>query len=118
MYVDIELDKPRKLRYDLEVILDLESATGRSLGAITRELSTVSFTLTIACLIAGLKHEDKSLTPNLVRKILKEYLKQPKSPGLRPVLKAINDAIDKSGLLATGEEETEGNEQPAEQKTA
>lgn len=66
-YVEIELDKPRTLRFDLNALAELEEAfdipldkigtlfTGKRLAANVRKL-----------LLIGLKHEDESLTEKQV----------------------------------------------------
>ena len=111
MYTQIQLDKPRQLRFDLRAIRDLEAATGKTVGEITRDLRHVGVTAILACLLAGLRHEDKSLTPNLVEKILEAYLDA--GGGIRPVLKAIDEALASSGLLKKlADEDAEGNALP------
>ena len=110
MYVDIELDKPRRLRFDLGAIRDLERAMGgKPVGEIVQELRQVGVTAIVVALWAGLKHEDASLTQNLVTKILEEYLS---TKSIRPVLRAIDEALNESGLLKRAGDETEGNAQP------
>lgn len=112
MYVDIELDRPRQLRFDLRAIRDLETIMGKPVGQVARDLTMVGVTAILACLWAGLKHEDKTLNMNLVTKILEDYLEKEDSPGIRPVLKAIDEALSASGLLKKADEESEGNAQP------
>lgn len=116
--VPIELDKPRNLRFNLRAIADLEAVTGKPVGDITRDLRMIGVTAIVACLHAGLAHEDKALTRNLVIRILEDYLDRPGSEGIRPVLKAIDDALSGSGLLKRiGDEEPEGNVQPEQATT-
>ena len=110
MYVDLELDKPRRLRFDLRAIRDLEVAMGgKPIGEIVQELRQVGVTAIVSALWAGLKHEDTSLNQNLITKILEQHLE---THSIRPVLKAIDDALNESGLLKRAGEEPEGNAQP------
>ena len=51
----------------------------------------------IHCLWAGLKHEDKGLTPSLVRKMLQRHIDQGRS--YRKITAAVTDAITESGLF-------------------
>lgn len=111
MYVDLELDKPRRLRFDLRAIRDLEQVTGKSVGAITNDLRQVSVTAIIACLWTGLKHEDSTLNQNLIVKLLEQYLEDP-AHSIKTVLRAIDDALSGSGLLRNIGEDSEGNAQP------
>ncbi len=118
MDVPIYLDKARGLRFTLRSLRELEDAMGKPVGAISNDLRMLGVNAILACLVAGLKHEDKSLTRNLVEKILEDYLDQPSSPGMRPVLKALDDALSGSGLLKhAGEDEPEGNARPEPQAT-
>ena len=110
MSVQIELDKPRELKFDLRAVRDLETQLGgQALGAIVLQLSQISVSAMTMALWAGLKHEDRTMTPNLATKLLEQYVKDRKS--LRKLGRALNDAIEETGLFRTDEDE-EGNEQP------
>ena len=110
MYVEIELDRPRRLRFDLRAIRDLEDAMGgKPVGRIVGDLRNVGVTAIVSTLWAGLKHEDPSLSQNLVTKILEQYLE---AHSIQIVIKAINQALNESGLLKRAGDETEGNAQP------
>ncbi len=73
MFTPIELDKPRRLRFDIQACVDMESVLGMSLGEIVHRLNTVSITVTRAALWAGLKHEDSTLTINGAGDLLQAY---------------------------------------------
>jgi hypothetical protein len=111
MPITIDLDKPRELKFDLRAIKDLEAnMNGQPLGAIVQQLAQIGVTAIVMALWAGLKHEDRSLTPSLVTKMLEQYIAEGKS--LRTLGRALNDAIDETGLF-TVDEEPEGNGQVA-----
>jgi hypothetical protein len=116
--VQIEFDKPRELKFDLRAIKDLEAAMGGiPLGEVVGQLSRVGVTAITAALWAGLKHEDKTLTPNLVTKMLQSYIDSTdKKKNLRILARALNQAIEDTGLFrsdADDDEDTEGNGQAA-----
>jgi hypothetical protein len=114
--VSIDFDKPRQLHFDLRAIKDLEATmNGAPLGAIVQQLQQIGVTAITTALWAGLKHEDKGLSLSLVTKHLEKYIKDGRS--LRKLGRAINDAIDETGLFksdADEEEDAEGNERTAQ----
>lgn len=106
--VPIDFDKPRQLRFDLAAVRDLEAAMGgRPLAAIIGDLSQVGVNAMVMALWAGLQHEDPSITQKWVEKRLQAYIERRKS--LRAIARALNDALDETGLFRS---EDEGNEQP------
>lgn len=111
MYVDIELDKPRRLRFDLSAIQDLEMAMGnRPLGEILNDLSRMSLTAVSLALLHGLKHEDPTLNKRLVDRILEGYIKG--GGTLDVVYGKVKDALDGSGLFRTKDDPPVGNVRP------
>ena len=109
MAVTIQFDKPRDLRFDLRAIKDLEAnMNGMPLGAIVQQLSQIGVTAITMALWAGMKHDDKALTPNLVTKMLERYIADGGS--LRLLGRALNDAIEATGLFRSEDDEVvEGN---------
>ena len=108
--VDLEFDRPRRLWYDLAAIRDLERAMdGQPLGLIVNQLAQLGVNALVLALWAGLKHEDRTLNPNLVTKRLEAYIKDGKS--LRTLADAINDGLEESGLFK-GAEDDEKNVTP------
>jgi hypothetical protein len=102
--VTIEFDKPRQLQYDLAAIRDLERAMdGEPLGVIVGRLANLGVNALILALWAGLKHEDRAVTPHLVTVRLETYLKAGKP--LRALADGINDALEESGLFKTAADE-------------
>jgi hypothetical protein len=110
--VNIDFDKPRLLLYDLAAIRDLEAAMGgEPLGNIVNRLSNLGVNALVLALWAGLKHEDRTITPHLVTKRLETYLKDGKP--LRALADAINDGLEESGIFRTLDDEVpEGNAPP------
>jgi hypothetical protein len=110
MSVPIDFDKPRQLKFDLAAVRDLEAAlNGKPLADIVNDLSRLGVTALVLSLWAGLKHEDRTLNPKLVERMLTTYIAEKKS--LRTLGQAINDALDETGLF-NSDEDVEGNSQP------
>jgi hypothetical protein len=75
VYVDITLDRPRKLRFDIASLLTLEQLMdGKPLGSIVSDLQRTSITGICLGLFAGLRHEDKALTRQSVQQLVEDYL--------------------------------------------
>lgn len=109
--VPIDFDKPRQLHFDLAAVRDLEAAmNGKPLASIVNDLVNLGVTALVLALWAGLKHEDRALNPKLVEKMLSRYIEQKKS--LRVLGRALNDAIEETGLFRSEDDEaSEGNAQ-------
>jgi len=62
-YVDIELDKPRRLRYDLNALCELEDRFNKPIMELLKDVGqNMSIKLVRTLVWAGLIHEDKDLT--------------------------------------------------------
>lgn len=110
MAVEMNFDGVRHLKLDLSAIKDLETMMGgQPLGAVVQQLSQMSITAITAVLWAGLKAEDRTLTPNLVTKMLQTYIDG--GGKITTLLAGINDAIQESGLFGN-EDADAGNAQP------
>jgi hypothetical protein len=108
--VEILLDKPRHLRFDLPAVEDLERAYGdRPLGQLVTDINNLGVTALKLALWAGLKHEDKALTPTLIRKMMTTYLESGRP--LSDLAEPLSRAIMASGMFGKSLEEPEGNEQ-------
>jgi hypothetical protein len=106
--VQIEFDKPRSLMFDLAAIRDLERAMdGQPLGAIVQQLAQLGVNALVIALWAGLKHEDRTLSPASVTKRLETFLKN--GGKIRTLADGLNDALEESGIFAGGAEPDEGN---------
>lgn len=104
MFTSFEFEGGRRLRYDIAAIQDLENNTGKPLASIIRDLQNVGIGTLITAIWVGLKHEEPSLNPNLVRKRLEKHIAAKKP--LSPLFRAVSDAIEASGVFA-GEDEDE-----------
>jgi hypothetical protein len=110
MYVPIDFDKPRKLRFDIPAVQELEHAmNGQPLGLILQHLSQMGVNAFVLSLYIGLKHEDKGLTPKLVTKMLERYIKG--GGKLATLGKKIEEALLATGLFASDDDAdtAEGN---------
>lgn len=109
--IQIDFDKPRQLHFDLSAIRDLEASMGgKPLASIVGDLASLGVTALVLALWAGLKHEDRTLNPKLVERMLEKYIDQKKS--LRVLGRALNDAIEETGLFRSEDDEVpEGNAQ-------
>lgn len=113
--VQIDFDKPRLLHFDLAAVRDLEaSLNGKPLAAIVLDITQLGVNALVLSLWAGLKHEDRTLNPKLVERILSGYINQKKS--LRVLGRALNDALEETGMFRNEDEEPteeqEGNVKP------
>lgn len=68
----ITLDRERRLRYDANALADAEERLGMGLGKIIHQ--EASFALIRVLLWAGLKHEDRRLTPEAAGTLLQRYI--------------------------------------------
>jgi hypothetical protein len=66
-------------------------------------LSQVGITAITVALWAGLKWEDKTLNPNLVTKMLADYIE--KGGRMKPIIDALSQALEETGLFKTGDED-------------
>jgi len=71
-YVEIELDKPRRLRFDVNAIADLEEKLGISFGHLLHP-SRAGFSSYRGLVWAGLKWEDRGLTLERAGNMLQQY---------------------------------------------
>lgn len=114
--IALRFDKPRFVHFDLRAIKDLEAnMNGQPIGLVVQQLGQLGVTALTMALWAGLKHEDRTLSPGLVTKMLETYIAQGRS--LRKLGRAINDAIEETGLFkpddgSEPDEDGEGNGQP------
>ena len=81
---------------------------GQPIGTIVGLLSNAGVTATVTALWAGLKHEDPSLSINLVTKHLETYIQEGKS--VRKLAHALSTEILATGLFKTDVDELEEQE--------
>jgi hypothetical protein len=108
-HVPIHLDKPRTLIFDMEAMEAMEGALGDiPLTSTLQRLRGISTSTLSIALWAGLRADDKTLTLNLVKKIVKRCFDEGKS--YSDLVTPVAEAIDKCGLFAA---DTEGNDEAA-----
>jgi len=106
--VEIELDKPRKFRYDFNAIADLEDKAGCGIAKFLSEEKAGISTIRLLTW-AGLKWQDKGMTIERAGSIVQRYIED---GGILETLSSfIGVALKMSGVLGDGkEEDTEGNQ--------
>lgn len=114
MYTQVNLDKPRNLRFDIHAVRDLESALGLPTGVIWQQLGQMSINALCLALWAGCKHEDRALTQNLMVKIVERYIAS--GGKLKPVITAVTDAFEDSAVFKSLDEEL-GKDSPEQVAT-
>ncbi len=100
-YVNIELDKPRRIRFDTNALCDAEEALGVGIGAMLNQ--QVGFRVIRALLWAGLKWEDRGLTLERTGTLIQKYLEN--GGDLGALGETLTRALMVSGLF----ESSEGN---------
>ena len=109
MYTDIVLDKPRRLRFDIPAVRDLEASLRQPLGLVWQQLGQMGINALCIALWAGLKHEDRALTQNLIVKIVERYIAN--GGKLKPIITAVTEAFEASDVFKSLDEEL-GNVEP------
>jgi hypothetical protein len=100
-YVNIELDKPRRIRFDVNALSDAEEALGMGLGTVMQ--SQLGIRMIRALLWAGLKWEDRGLTLERTGTLIQKYLEN--GGDLGALGETLTRALMVSGLF----ESSEGN---------
>jgi hypothetical protein len=104
-------DKPRRLRFDVNALSDLEEAMGTGIVTLLQE-ENLGFRAMRNFLWAGLKWEDRGLTKERVGNMMTKYLEE--DGDLASLMSVVSRAIAASGLFRApreGEGEKGGNAQ-------
>lgn len=101
-YIDIDLDKPRKLRFDVNALDDLERALGEPLGRMIALIGQGSIRSLRLAVLFGLKHEDKNLTADRVGNLIQDWFDSGRELG--DLNDLVIDAIYASGVVRRPEE--------------
>ena len=104
-HVNIELDKPRRLRFDINALADAEEELGTGIGKALQMRAGIREIR--ALLWAGLKWEERGLTLARAGSILQGHLNTGGS--IEDIAGAIGEALQASGLVQQGDDE--GNEE-------
>lgn len=108
-HVMIDLDKPRRLRYDSNSIADVEGAADAGIMALMGKERT-GFNTVRLLLWGGLKWADRKLTVQQVGKLMDGYFKD--GGTLIDLYEKVQEALEESGLFEfkeVDEEDEEGN---------
>lgn len=74
-YIEIELDKPRRLRFDLAALRDLQRRLGnKTLLEIANRIREVDLDVIMQSYYMALRWEDKALTPAAVETVLQKRI--------------------------------------------
>lgn len=103
-HVSVELDKPRKLRFDINALSDAEEALGVGIGAILQQ--NLGIRTIRALLWAGLKWQDHGLTLQRAGTLLQKYIED--RGDLSVLEEKLVEALMGSGLFGELDDE-EGN---------
>jgi len=97
-------DRERRLRFDVNALCDIEDALGESVGtAFTDGKAGIKTLRTL--LWAGLKWEDRTLTPQKVGDLLNAYLEN--GGTIDVVGDTVGRALATSGLIGKEKDDTE-----------
>lgn len=98
-YVAIELDRPRRLRFDINSLAELEDVLGGNLFSVFQQ-DRLGIKFLRAFVWGGLRWEDKSLTMHQAGDLIQDYLER--GGTLESLMQTLTKAIELSGLVAAG----------------
>lgn len=75
-YKEINLDKPRKVKFNVSALITAETLCGKKGMEIVQDTIMFDMNTFIKLLCAGLRHEDKDLTVDKVTGILDTYMEE------------------------------------------
>lgn len=93
--VSIDLDKPRRLRFDLNALADAERA-----GVTFADGLSFGFHTLRTLFWVGLKWEDRGLTEQRMGQILQDYLEK---NSLDKLAETLAEALNASGIMGNSE---------------
>jgi hypothetical protein len=98
-YVNIELDRPRRIRFDVNALSDAEEALGMGLGAVMQ--TQMGVRMIRALLWAGLRWEDRGLTLERTGTLIQQYIES--GGTLEDLGEKLTQALVASGLFGKPE---------------
>lgn len=108
MSVEITLDKPRTLKFDLLALGELETKCEKPMVTVYMDLLRRGVNTLVYALWAGMHHEDPTLTPNLTRKLLQDYMTR--GEDVQRIVDALERAMKDTGIF--GKDDDAGNAPP------
>lgn len=107
--VPIELDRPRRLRFDVNALADLEIALGGQ--SLSEVFSGEMRIATIRALLwAGLRHEDRGITIERAGALLQKSIDDGKT--MADLLGRVSEAVTSCGIYAKPGESAVGENPP------
>ena len=110
-WIDIDLDKPRKLRYRHNDLADLEQTSGKGIGDLMSAHGQTFHGIRLL-LAYGLRWSDPKMTPTIAGTLIDGWMQAGNT--LDALNDKITDALKASGYLKADTEEDEGKNAPAE----
>lgn len=96
-YVEIELDRPRRMRFSFRDLRDLENRLGGiPFQEVLNRLQAMHLNTLVQTIHIGLRGEDPRMTVARVEEIIEEYLG--KGRPLADLLSAVAEAMELSGI--------------------
>ena len=118
-FVDIELDKPRRLRYDTTALAVFERLNdGKSAWALLSNMENLGISMVAKLLYAGLIHEDDRLARNITggpiqcEKLMESAPGETRMDKFQYVFSTVQDAVTTSWGLGDEEKNQEAPEKP------
>ena len=104
-YADIDLDRPRKLCFRIQDLRELcRRLGGISIVGLLEKLGALDLDAVHVAVMVGLRQEDRRLTAEKVDDLIQGYVD--KHGSLVGLLTALNDAIERSGVVRRREEDS------------
>lgn len=110
-FVPIELDKTRNIRYGMVALMKIEKKLGKPFAKIDFD-NEITYEEVAVIIWAGLVHEDESLTPESVAKLIDDH--SDIQTAMEAMGKAMEEAFGGKNAVRTAEQSAEngtGNKQ-------
>ncbi len=108
-YVEIELDKPRKLRFTIPALRDLERRRGGEAVSVTEmKARNMSVDALIDLTWAGLKNEDQQITADKVSLLIQKHWIE-KGKSFLDLYAEVQKGLKQSGIFSAPGENDEKN---------
>ena len=110
-YVEIEFDRPRKLRFGFRDLRDLENRLGGvPFERVLDNRRALHLGTLIQALAVGLRSDDPRVTPARVEEMVSTYLGTGKP--MTAILEALSEALMLSGIVGRPGEAADGDGRP------
>jgi len=99
-YVEVQLDKRRRVEYTFNALSDVEDLLGHPLGVTLANVRSLSARDFRALLWGGLKAQDPDLSPEKVGDLIQAYVQKGEVMALRDL---VDQALTRSGIFGRPE---------------